>query len=122
MGKRLIFGRTEFIRDYYETTWDEKDYQDFIDYLSKQTDVYDITRYKIFKDLSFEDICKIFNNEKDDIEYKLTYQCGTDQYSYSEFVTEYIRDMLREDCWSMGSDDSECYDAEEECKVAEVDE
>lgn len=122
MGKRLIFGRTEFVRNYYETTWDEKDYQNFINYLSKQTDAYDITRYEILKNLSFEDICKIFNNEKDDIEYKLTYQYGTEQWSHSEFVTEYIREMLREDCWNMGSDDCECYDAEEECKIVEVDE
>ena len=67
MAKTLVYRRTEFVRDYYELEWTENDYQNLLDYLSKETDVNSKTRYEILKDLSFDDICKILNDEEDDI-------------------------------------------------------
>ena len=60
-------------------------------------------------------------NEADDIKYELICQNGTyHQWSYTEYIGDYIRDMLREDCWNMGCYDSECDDSEEDCEVIEV--
>lgn len=121
MEKRLTFRRIEYVKEYYEVTWTEKDYQDLINFLSTRTDTQNVTRYEILKDLSFDDICKIFNNEADDIKYELICQNGADhQWSYTEYIGDYIRDMLREDCWNMGCYDSECDDSEEDCEVIEV--
>lgn len=122
MAKTLVFRRTEYVRDYYEFNCTEKDYNNFVDYLSKQTDEHNITRYNILKDLSFEDICMIFNNEKDDIQYELNYQDEPRKWSHIEFISEYIRDMFREYCWSNGCYDSDCDDSYEEYEVIETNE
>ena len=49
MAKTLVFRRTEFVREYYEVQWIEEDYQNFLNYLSEQTDDHNIIRYGILK-------------------------------------------------------------------------
>ena len=120
MEKTLIFRRTEFVRDYYEVEWTENDYKDFLNYMSERTDDHSVIRYGILKNLSFDDICKILNNEQDDIRYELPYQTQTDHpFTSGEYIGDYLREMLREECWSNGVDDSECDDSNEELEIFE---
>lgn len=121
MAKTLVFRRTEFVREYYEVQWIEEDYQNFLNYMSEQTDDHNIIRYGILKNLSFDDVCKILNNERDDIQYELTYQAQTNHpFTSHEYIGDYLREMLREECWSRGVYDSECDDSNEELEIVEA--
>ena len=89
--------------------------------MSERTDDHSVIIYGILKNLSFDDVCKILNNERDDIQYELTYQTQTDHpFTSHEYIGDYLREMLREDCWSNGCEDSECDDSYEELEIVEV--
>lgn len=118
MEKTLVFRRTEFVREYYSVEWTEEDYQNFLNYMSERTDDHSVIRYGVLKNLSFDDICKILNNEQDDIRYELPYQTQTDHpFTSGEYIGDYLREMLREECWNNGYDDSECDDCYEEVEI-----
>lgn len=123
MAKTLIFKRTEFVRDYYELEWTENDYQNLLDYLSKETDVNSKNRYEILKDLSFDDICKILNDEEDDIQYEVICQPESDSpWSYHQYISDYLKGILVEDCWANGVYDTQCDDSNEELEIFESEE
>lgn len=116
MAKTISFERVEYVREYYRIEWTEEDYKEFLNWLSRRNDSVGVTRYEVFKDLSFDDIVAIFNDEKDDICYELIY--GTEhQYSCTEYVGDFVRDTLREDCWNYGCIDSECEDSDERVEI-----
>ena len=71
MAKTLIYRRTEFVRDYYELEWTEDDYQNLLNYLSKETDVNSKTRYEILKDLSLQFIAPSYYSQF----IKLLFEC-----------------------------------------------
>ena len=120
MAKTLVYRRTEFVRDYYELEWTENDYQNLLDYLSKETDVNSKTRYEILKDLSFDDICKILNDEEDDIQYEVSCQPESGSpWSYHQYIGDYIGSILCEDSWANGVYDTQCDDVEEELEIFE---
>lgn len=117
MTKRINFQRVEYVREYYGVEWTEYDYKEFLDWLSRKDDKGSVVRYEVLKDLSFDDICAIFNDEKDDIPYELPCGSGEHAWTYTEYVGDFIRDMLREDCWNSGCYDSECDDSEERVEI-----
>lgn len=113
--KKIRFNRVEFVREYYTVEWTEEDYKSTLEWLSKRDDVNSVAAYGALKDLSFDDIVAILNDEKDDITFEIVNNAGTDrEWTYTKYVGEYIRDMIREDCWNMGCYDSECYNSEED--------
>ena len=123
MTKTLIFKRTEFVTDYYELEWTENDYQNLLDYLSKDTDVNSKTRYEILKDLSFDDICKILNDEEDDIRYEVICQPDSDSpWSFHQYIGDYLKEIFREECWGNGVYDTNCDDSNEELEIFENEE
>ena len=117
MAKEIRYFRTEYVREDYQVSWNEKDYQNLIQWLSERKDNHNTTRYEVLKDLSFDDIAAIMNNEKDDIPYELICNSGENQWSHKEYVGDYIREQMQEDAWNMGCYDSECYDAEDHFEI-----
>lgn len=116
--KKIRFNRVEFVREYYTVEWTEEDYKSTLEWLSKRDDAHSIAAYGALKDLSFDDIVAILNDEKDDIDFKVVHQVGTDrEWSYCEYVGDFIRDMIREDCWNVGCYESECEDSEEDLTI-----
>ena len=107
--------RREYVTEYYSINWTEEDYKNLVEYLKTRTDQHNQTRYNVLKDLSFDDIVSIFDDEKEDICYSINFYTAID--FYTESVREYITDMMREDCWNSGSYDSECYDSDETVEV-----
>ena len=49
MAKTLVFRRTEYVREYYEVEWTDKDYQNFLNYMSERTDDHSVIIYGILK-------------------------------------------------------------------------
>ena len=120
MAKTLVFRRTEYVREYYIVKWTEEDYQHLLNFVSGLKDEHSIIRYGILKNLSFDDICKILNNEQDDIRYELPYQTQTDHpFTSGEYIGDYLREMLREECWDSGVYDTESDDCYEELEITE---
>ena len=117
MAKEIRYCRTEYVREDYETSWNEKDYQGLLQWLSERNDNHNITRYEVLKDLSFDDIAAIMNDEKDDILYELICGIGENQWSCQEYVSEFIREQMQEEAWDRGCYDSECYEAEDSIEV-----
>ena len=107
--RTITLNRREYVTEYYSINWTEEDYKNLVEYLKTRTDQHNQTRYNVLKDLSFDDIVSIFDDEKEDICYSISL--------YTESVREYITDMMREDCWNSGSYDSECYDSDETVEV-----
>ena len=116
--KKIRFNRVEFVREYYTVEWTEEDYKSTLEWLSKRDDAHSIAAYGALKDLSFDDIVAILNDEKDDIDFEVVNQVGTNrEWRYSEYVGDFIRDMIREDCWNVGCYESECEDSEEDLTI-----
>ena len=111
--------RVEYVQDFYDVTWTEEDYIELLKYLRNHQNVQNITRYEVLKDISFQDVCDILLDRKEDIRWELIYGQQENQWSCVEYLSEYIRDMVREDCFNMGCNDSECYDSEESLEVLE---
>ena len=56
MAKEIRYCRTEYVREYYQVNWNERDYQSLLQWLSERKDNHHIARYNVLKDLSFDDI------------------------------------------------------------------
>ena len=61
--KKIRFNRVEFVREYYTVEWTEEDYRSTLEWLSKRDDAHSIAAYGALKDLSFDDIVAILNDE-----------------------------------------------------------
>lgn len=110
----IKFLRTEYVREYYELEWNEKNYAELLKYLSEREDGDSKIRYEALKDIPFDRIVAIFNDEADDIRWNFTRTIGDNSWTYSESAYDYIRDMMREDAFNMGAMDFDCYDSDEE--------
>ena len=117
---RIIFKRVEFVREYYEISWTEEDYNSTLEWLSKRDDAHSIAAYGALKELSFNDIIDILEDRKDDIAFEVINNAGQEnEWKYSEYVGEFIRDAIREDCWNAGCYDTECDDSDEEMEIVD---
>lgn len=117
IAKEIVYTRVEYVRDYYEVAYGEKDYNDLVKRLSERNNPHDIVRYEVLKNLSFEDIVAIFNNEKEDIEYELTWNRDEYQWKLVEYVGYYIRTVMQEDALNIGCYNSECCETEEGIEI-----
>ena len=114
MGKIISFRRRELVWEEYGRDWTEKDFDELKEWLSNRTeDPHCATRYAVMKDISFDELCDMFSGKLPAVEWEI--KCGNEEHSwtYNESVTDYIREIMREDAWdyglmdSWGADDSE---------------
>ena len=110
----IKFLRTGYVREYYELEWNEENYAELLKYLSEGEDGDNKIRYEALKDIPFDIIVAIFNDEAEDIRWNFTRTIGDNSWTYSESAYYYIRDMMREDAFNMGAMDFDCYDSDEE--------
>ena len=117
MAKEIKYFRTEYVREYYQVNWTEADYKNLLQWLENKTEPHNVARYNVLKKLSFDDIVAIFNDEKDDISYELTCGSGDHTWTYTEYVSDFIREQIQEDAWNMGCYDSQCFDSEDSIEI-----
>ena len=110
--KAICFNRCEYIKEFYRITYSEMDYLRLLKWLSKRDDVENMKRFEVFKDLSFEDIIAIIEEEKEDIVYELGLNI-----SYKESVRDYMMTELRNIAIDNGYWDSDCIDVYENIEI-----
>lgn len=121
MGRVISFRRRELVWEEYGRDWTEKDFDELKEWLSNRTeDPHCATRYAAIKDISFDELCDMFSGKLPEVEWKI--QCGNEEHSwtYNESVTDYIREIMREDAWDYGCMDSwGADDSDEEVNIYE---
>lgn len=121
MGKVISFRRRELVWEEYGRGWTEKDFNELKEWLSNRTeDSHCMTRYAAIKDVSFDELCDMFNGKLPEVKWEI--QCGNDEHSWSyhESITDYITELMREEAWDYGTMDSwGVDDSEEEINIYE---
>ena len=121
MGKVISFKRKELVWEEYGRDWTEKDFEELKEWLGNRTeDPHCATRYAAIKDVSFNELCDMFDGKIPEVDWKI--QCGSEEHSwsYTESIVEYITEIMREDSWDYGCVDSwGADDSEEEIHIYE---
>lgn len=99
MGKRIRYEISELVWVTYATQMNEKDYEEFLNYL----DLHWIEMYYVFKQISFDKIVDIMNGDIDDIDFEVKSRWSDNVYSTS--VYEVIEDWMRDKAYENGIDD-----------------
>lgn len=121
MGKVISFRRRELVWEEYGRDWTEKDFDELKEWLSNRTeDPHCATRYAAIKDISFDELCDMFNGKLPEIEWKMQYGDGENSWTYRESIVDYITELMREESWDNGYIDSwGADDSEEEINIYE---
>lgn len=121
MGKIISFRRKELIWEEYGQDWTEKDFDELKEWLSGRTeDPHYATRYAAIKDVSFDELCDMFNDKIPAVEWEIQYGAEHESWNYHENIVEYVTELMREDAWNAGT--RECWgadDSEEEISIYE---
>ena len=113
----ITFRRRELVWDVYETTYTKADWETLMEWVaSHQENEENKARYAALKDVDFDQVCAILNGDAEDIEWSI--HVARYNYTYTESLTDFIKDMMREDAWNCGAIDSYgADDSEEELDV-----
>ena len=135
MGRKIKLTRSELVWQTREITWDETDWEKFVDQLKKWAELKDEESYykqvygpiyEVAKDLTWEQVLDDLNkreNAEESITVKIIrrYNIGTEQEfsdTYDEYLADVIKDAMREDCYeSSVCDEDYADDYEEDFKV-----
>lgn len=121
MGKVISFRRRELVWEEYGRDWTEKDFDELKEWLGYRTeDPHCATRYAAIKDISFDELCDMFNGKLPEVTWEI--QCGNEEHSwsYNESVVDYITEFMRDDAYDYGCRDSwGADDSEEEINIYE---
>lgn len=112
MSKTIKLQRRELVWDVYETEYDAAEWLEILDYLKRSESEDNAIRYNAFKDLTFDEVCDIFSGEKEDVTYELT--STSTNWTWTESLTEYVSDCMRQDAWDYGAVDSYFADESDE--------
>ena len=122
MNKTIKFSRRELVWEYYEAEYSEKDWKEEIDFLKLHATKYsgafqalNEARYKALKDVSFKTVCEILNRERRDIEWEVSHG----DIQYTESLTEYMTEVLRNLSYDCGAVDCEYADDYDESLTIE---
>lgn len=121
MGKIISFRRRELVWEEYRREWTAKDFDELKNWLGNRTeDPHSVIRYAAMKDISFDELCDMFDGKLPAVGWTL--QCGNENHSwsYDESLVDYITDVMREEAWDCGV--IECWgadDSEEEINIYE---
>ena len=119
--KEIRLSRRELVWEEYVRTWNENDFEEVKKWLSNRTeDPHCMTRYNAMKDISFDELCDMLDGKIEDVTYTL--ECGSEEHSwsYNESVTDYVRELMRDEAWDYGLFDSwGADDSEEDFEVLE---
>ena len=121
MERRISLRRRELVWEEYVREWGEADFEELKEWLSTRIeDPHYAARYFAMKDVSFDELCDMFDGKREDIKYEL--HCGDENHSwtYNECLTDYIRELMREEAWDYGCYDSwGADDSDEELEIYE---
>lgn len=131
MSKRVFLSRSELVWETRDVSWDEKEYENFLNWLKSQTEKYkddseqslsywyrsQRDAYEVLKNMTWDDIiAEIQKDDSNSEDYAPTYINFTNADGttmYRESVIEYIRDAIREDVYDSdvtGYDYADDYD------------
>ena len=109
----ITFRRRELVWDVYEVCYTKTDWETLIEWVaSHQDNEENKARYAALKDVDFDRVCAILNGDEQDIEWEI--HVARYNYTYHESLTDFIKDMMREDAWNCGAIDSYSADDSEE--------
>lgn len=117
MGKQITLTRSELIWQTRQITWDETDWEHFVEWLKGCAEIEDETAYykqvygplyEIVKDMTWEQVIDDFNKREDNDETSIKVQI-TRRYNiglesefsdtYTEYLADAIEEAMREDCY-----------------------
>ena len=115
----ITFRREELVWEVYETTYTKADWESLIKWVeSNQNHAENKARYAALKDVDFDQVCAILNGYAEDIKWSV--HVAKYDYTYTESLTEFIIDMMREDACNCGPIDSYGADDSEEEVVVHI--
>ena len=121
MGKVISFRRRELVWEEYGRDCTEEDFNELKEWLGSRTeDPHCATRYAAIKDISFDELCDMFNGKLPEVTWEI--QCGNEEHSwsYNESVVDYVTELMRDDAYDYGCRDSwGADDSEEEINIYE---
>lgn len=116
MGKRIRYEISELVWVTYATQMNEKDYEEFLNYL----DLHWIEMYYVFKQISFDKIVDIMNGDIDDIDFEVKSRWSDNMYRTS--VYEEIEQWMRDKAYENGIEDyGDCVDTDYDMRIEEDD-
>jgi hypothetical protein len=114
MGKVIMYDISELTWVTYNTRFDEKDYQDFLDYM----DLNWIEMYNVFKEIPFDKIVDIMNGDADDINFSVKSRWSDRVYGTS--VYDEIEQWMRDKAYENGIEDyGDCIDVDYDMYIRE---
>lgn len=121
MGKVISFRRKELVWEEYSRDWTEEDFDELKDWLSKSDEGSDnAIRYSAIKDVSFSELCDMFSGKLPEVAWEIKCKARDHSWIYKEGLTDYVRDIMREEAWDYGA--TECWsadDSEEDVNIYE---
>lgn len=116
MGKVIIYDISELAWVTYNTRFNEKNYQDFLNYL----ELHDMGMYNVFKEIPFDKIVEIMNGDADDINFSVKSRWSERMYETS--VYDEIEQWMRDKAYENGIDDyGDCIDTDYDMFIREDD-
>lgn len=115
----ITFTRRELVWEEYEVNYSKSDWESLIKWVeSNQHNEENQARYAALKDVDFDQVCSILNGHAEDIKWDVC--VAKYDYTYTESLTEFIIDMMREDACNCGPIDSYGADDSEEEVVVHI--
>ena len=94
MGKVITYDINELVWVTYSIRFDERDYQDFLNYL----DLNDIEMFNVFKEIPFDKIVDIMSGDAEDINFSVKSRWSDRIYETSVYdeIEQWMRDRAYE--------------------------
>lgn len=131
MKKSIEIYRSELVWQDRRVSWEESDYQGYLDWLksfeNKQDGAWSRNNYELYlflKEYSWNDVCYWFDHEGDDEEprFKFHNDLQDAEYSWTSSLSDIVKDAMREDVYNCEICNEEyADDYNEDWRVSEVD-
>lgn len=139
MGRSIQLRRDELVWQTRTNSWDENDFQRLMEWLSQYKDVeletdgenaysnlwqyHHRQEYEFLSQYTWDQICGWVNGEDDENEPKLEYVKNSHDYGWTTYISEMIKDYMREENYDCDiSDEQYADDCDEWWDVTPADE
>ena len=110
MARRINLRYSELVWEDREIDWTEEDYKRYLDSIEDSKWREDQDAYAVLKDVTWDQVCAIFNDEADDIEFKVHSKCyNSDEFlEHNSSVYEWLDEVMRNEVYDSDVIDT-CY-------------
>lgn len=101
MARYINLRYSELVWEDREIAWAEEDYKEYLDKIKNSKWREDQDIYAVLKDVTWDQVCSIFNDEADDIEFKI----HSKDYNSDEFIEQktsvykWLDEVMREEVY-----------------------